>query len=59
MKENINTVFELLKLLDIKATPHNVSIMANTYNILRDVYEKIPEEKENKEEGVCGAADHE
>lgn len=47
MSENIETIFEALKLLDMKPTPHNVSIMNSVYDLLRDIYNKA-------KEGVAG-----
>ena len=38
MKEQIEAVFNALKELDIKATPHNVSILDGVYDILREIY---------------------
>ena len=38
MKEQIEAVFNALKELDIKATPHNVSILSGVYDILREIY---------------------
>lgn len=38
MKEQIESVFNALKELDIKATPHNVSILSGVFDILREIY---------------------
>lgn len=38
MKEQIEAVFNALKELDIKATPHNVSILSGVFDILREIY---------------------
>ena len=40
MKEKIESVFNALKELDIKPTPHNVSILSGVYDLLRDVYQE-------------------
>lgn len=46
MKEMIAVVFDSLKELDVKSTPHNVSILNGVYEILRGIYHEM-EEKEN------------
>lgn len=46
--DKIETIFEALKLLDIKPTPNNVSILNGVYETLRDMYNKT------KKEGVAG-----
>ena len=38
MKEKIETVFNALQELDIKATPHNVSLLSGVFDLLRDLY---------------------
>ena len=38
MKEQIETVFNALTELDIKATPHNVSILSGVFDLLREIY---------------------
>ena len=38
MKEKIEAVFNALQELDIKATPHNVSILDGVYDVLREIY---------------------
>ena len=43
MRERINAVFEALKLLDIKPTPANVSILNGVYEQLRIVYNELKE----------------
>ncbi len=45
--DKIETIFEALKLLDIKPTPNNVSILNGVYEMLRDMYNK-------EKEGVAG-----
>lgn len=47
MEERILVVFEALKDLDIKPTPHNVSIMNGVYEQLRAVYNELKEGKDN------------
>ena len=47
MKEQIEKVFEALKLLDIKATPNNVSILNDVFIVLRGIYQEM--EKGEKE----------
>ena len=43
MKEEILAVFEILKGLEINATPNNVRIMDAVYNSLRKVYQEMGE----------------
>ena len=38
MKEKLEAVFNALQELDIKATPHNVSILDGVYDVLREIY---------------------
>ena len=40
MKEKIESVFNALQHLDIKATPNNVEILTGVYQVLRDIYEE-------------------
>lgn len=37
--EELETVFNALQELDMKPTPHNVSIMNGVYDILRRIYQ--------------------
>jgi hypothetical protein len=46
MKDKINEVFNALQELDVKPTPHNVSIMCGVYDFLKIIYKEL-EEKEN------------
>ena len=46
MKENVTEVFDALQHLEMKPTPHNVSIMNGVYNVLKMIYKEL-EEKEN------------
>lgn len=46
MKDKIETIFEALKLLDIKPTPNNVSILNGVYDMLRALYNEANEAKE-------------
>ena len=39
--DKIETIFEALKLLDIKPTPNNVSIMNGVYNGLKQIYAEM------------------
>ena len=48
MLEKLNDVFTALQELDIKGTPHNVSILNGVYEILREIYQEMGE-KENAE----------
>lgn len=41
MKEDIKTVFDALQDLDIKSTPHNVSILDGVFDILRKIYQEM------------------
>ena len=38
MKEKIEAVFNALQELDIKATPHNVSLLNGVFDLLREIY---------------------
>jgi hypothetical protein len=38
MEEKIKAVFDTLQMLDIKATPNNVSILDAVFNTLREIY---------------------
>ena len=38
--EELKTVFNALQELDMKPTPHNVSIMNGVYEILRRIYQE-------------------
>lgn len=46
MKEKVKDVFNVLRELDIKATPNNVSILDGVYATLREIYQRM-EESEN------------
>lgn len=46
MKEKIEDVFNALQELDMKTTPHNVSIMNGVFQFLKAVYKEL-EEAEN------------
>ena len=46
MKKVIESVFDALQDLDMKPTPHNVSIMDYVYQTLRNIYKEM-EEAEN------------
>lgn len=37
----LETAFDALKELDIKPTPHNVSILDGVYDLLREVYREV------------------
>lgn len=41
MKDKIEDVFNSLQELDIKSTPHNVSIMNGVFDILRGIYQEL------------------
>ena len=49
--EELETVYNALQELDIKPTPHNVSILNGVYELLRQVYHK-EDEPENGEENA-------
>ena len=38
MKDKIETIFNALQDLDIKATPHNVSLLDGVFDLLREIY---------------------
>jgi len=50
MKEEIEEIFRVLKLLDIKATPNNVSIMNGVYTLLKAIHNEL-EAKEGTGDG--------
>lgn len=41
MQEKVNEVFDALQELDMKPTPHNVSIMSGVYSFLREIYNEM------------------
>ena len=41
MKEKIEAVFNTLQELDMKPTPHNVSIMDGVFSCLREIYKEM------------------
>lgn len=41
VEDKINEVFEALQHLDIKPTPHNVSIMCGVYDFLKIIYKEL------------------
>lgn len=48
MKDRIQVCFNALQELDIKPTPHNVSILNGVYETLRSVYSDIDKGKEGE-----------
>ena len=38
IKQKIEAVFNALQELNIKPTPHNVSLLSGVYNLLREAY---------------------
>lgn len=51
MKEKIETAFNALKELDIKPTPHNVSILCGVYDLLREIYQGV---SDGNADSACG-----
>ena len=51
MKEKIEEVFNVLQDLDMKPTPHNVSIIGGVFDSLRAIYAEIEKEERNDEDG--------
>ena len=51
MKETINEIFTVLQDLDVKPTPHNVSILSGVFNCLREIYSKLEEQEHEKDGG--------
>ena len=49
MKDSIEACFNSLQELDLKPTPHNVSILNGVYDVLRGIYQEL--EKEGAENG--------
>lgn len=43
MKNKIEEVFNVLQELEIKPTPHNVSIINGVFSCLREIYHKLEE----------------
>ena len=41
MQKKIEEVFDALQALDMKPTPHNVSIMCGVYEVLREVFNEL------------------
>ena len=41
MKEKIEEIFNVLQSLDMKPTPHNVSILNGVYSFLREIYKEL------------------
>ena len=50
MKEKLTACFDGLQELDMKPTPHNVSIMDGVYSLLREIYREL-DEMEDKNDG--------
>ena len=51
MKEKIEEIYNSLQELDMKPTPHNVSIMVCVFEALRELYQR----KEETEDGRAQA----
>lgn len=51
IKEKIEEVFNVLQDLDMKPTPHNVSIMGGVYDSLRAIYAEVEKNERNDEDG--------
>ena len=49
IQKKIDTVFRGLQDLDIKATPHNVSIMDGAFEVLREIYAETGDKNERTE----------
>ena len=49
-KEKIETIFNSLQLLEIKATPKNVSILSGVYDLLRGMFKESGEIKNAESE---------
>ena len=58
MEERIKVVFDALKELDIKPTPHNVSIMNGVYEQLRIVYNELKEGADVERQTVDSEQQH-
>ena len=41
MKEKVENIFNALQMLDIKATPNNVSILDGVFSVLREIYDGL------------------
>lgn len=52
IKTRIETVFNSLKDLDMKPTPHNSSIMHGVYSLLKLIYQDLSEEEKGETEDV-------
>lgn len=53
MKDRIEAVFNMLQALDIKATPHNVSIMSGVYAELRGIYQDMEVSENGSKDGTA------
>lgn len=51
IKEKIEEIFNVLQDLDMKPTPHNVSIIGGVFDSLRAIYAEIEKEERNDEDG--------
>lgn len=49
MKEKVESCFNALRELDLKPTPHNVSILHGVYEILRSLYREMEENNEGNQ----------
>lgn len=51
MMKKLETAFDALKELDIKPTPHNVSILDGVYDLLREIYQGV---SDGNTDSPCG-----
>lgn len=62
MKDKIESVFNALQELSIPATPRNVSIMDNVYEMLRTIYKELEVSENGRKDGTAvdsyGRNDH-
>ena len=49
--KKLESAFDALKELDIKPTPHNVSILDGVYDLLREVYREV---SDGNADSPCG-----
>ncbi len=50
-KDKLKDAFDVLQDLDVKATPHNVGILAAVFNTLREVYAEMEATERRETDG--------
>lgn len=57
MLEKLEQCFDALQSLDMKPTPHNVSIMDGVYSLLRELYGELKKKEETIDGGPTADPD--